>query len=70
MSKEAERIEQLERITPKLKANKKFAPIKIEALEWELRALKSEQKNKEYRSALRRQRKLVRRAIKHLVATH
>ena len=39
-----DRIEQLERIIPKAKANKKILPKAIECMEWELRALKAEQK--------------------------
>ena len=41
-----DRIEQLERIIPKAKANKKILPKAIECMEWELRALKAEQKLK------------------------
>jgi len=41
-----DRIEQLERIIPKAKANKKILPKAIECMEWELRALKAEQQVK------------------------
>ena len=41
-----ERIEKLERLIPKLKANKKILPLRIECLEWELRALKAEKQIK------------------------
>lgn len=41
-----ERIERLESLIPKLKANKKINPLKTEAMEWELRALKAEQQLK------------------------
>jgi hypothetical protein len=40
------RIEKLERLIPKFKANKKISTLKIEAMEWELRALKAELNNK------------------------
>jgi hypothetical protein len=36
------RIVDLKRLIPKLKANKKIHPLKIESLEWELRALVAE----------------------------
>lgn len=36
------KIEQLERLIPKFKANKKILPLKVECTEWELRALKLE----------------------------
>jgi hypothetical protein len=39
-----DRITTLETLIPKLKANKKILPMKIECLEWELRALKAESK--------------------------
>ena len=41
-----DRIEQLERIIPKVKANRKILPKAIECMEWELRALKAEQQVK------------------------
>lgn len=41
-----DRIEQLERIIPKAKANKKILPKAIECMEWELKALKAEQQIK------------------------
>ena len=37
-----ERIEKLEKFITKLKNNKKINPLKVEAMEWELRALKAE----------------------------
>ena len=37
-----DRIERLERLIPKLGANKRILPLKIECMEWELRALKAE----------------------------
>lgn len=40
------RIEKLEVLIPKLSGNKKINPLRIEALEWELRALKAERKLK------------------------
>ncbi len=40
--KAEKRIKQLEDLIPKLKGNKKILPQRIEALEWELRALKAE----------------------------
>jgi len=42
-----ERIEKLEILIPKLKANKKILPLKLECMEWELRALKAEKLFKE-----------------------
>jgi hypothetical protein len=39
-----DRIERLKDLIPKLKANKKIQPLKIGALEWELRFLESERK--------------------------
>lgn len=41
-----ERIEKLEMLIPKLKNNNKINPLKIESMEWELRALKAEQQLK------------------------
>lgn len=41
-----ERIKKLERLIPKLKNNKKINTLKVEAMEWELRALKAEQQLK------------------------
>ena len=38
------RIERLKELIPKLKANKKIHPLKIESLEWELKYLESEKK--------------------------
>ena len=38
------RIERLKDLIPKLKANKKIHPLKIESLEWELKYLESEKK--------------------------
>lgn len=40
------RIETLESLIPKLKANRKILPLKVECMEWELRALKAEQQVK------------------------
>lgn len=42
-----ERIKKLEILIPKLKANKKILPLKLECMEWELRALKAEKLVKE-----------------------
>jgi hypothetical protein len=39
-----DRIERLKDLIPKLKANKKILPLKIESLEWELKFLESEKK--------------------------
>lgn len=39
-----DRIERLKDLIPKLKANKKIQPLKIECLEWELKYLESEKK--------------------------
>jgi len=39
-----ERIKLLERVIPRLKTNNKILPLKIQCMEWELRALKAEQK--------------------------
>ena len=44
MTPEETKIEQLERLIPRFKANKKIHPLKIKSMEWELRALKAEQK--------------------------
>lgn len=42
--KNMDRIERLKDLIPKLKANKKIQPLKIECLEWELKYLESEKK--------------------------
>ena len=39
-----DRIERLKDLIPRLKANKKIHPLKIESLEWELKYLESEKK--------------------------
>ena len=43
-----ERTEKLERLIPKLKANKKILPLMVECMEWELRALKAEKQIKNH----------------------
>jgi hypothetical protein len=43
-----ERIEKLEKLIPKLKANKKILPLKVECMEWEMRALKAEHQLKNH----------------------